>query len=304
MNQAPTSQQESLYPIRTVSELTGVNSITLRAWERRYGIFEPVRTPSGHRMYTQEHIDLITRIVSQLERGMRIGQVKEHLAQSPASAGDADVIDIWNQYLQSMIAAIIRFDESSLEKTYGEALAVYPINLVTEKLLMPLLDELGERWEKGEGSVAEEHFFGFYLRNKLGARFHHRVISQNGPKLLLACLPGDIHETGLLLFALAASEAGYQTIMLGSNMPLEDLPETARKTGCSAIVLSGLVDPRSKTLKHGLPELSKSVDVPVYLGGRASARTHDALKRINIHSLGTDLKAGLARITAAVPLSS
>ncbi|MFT7564422.1 MAG: hypothetical protein ACI8ZT_002076, partial [Bacteroidia bacterium] len=59
-----------------------------------------------------------------------------------------------------------------------------------------------------------------------------------------------------------------------------------------------------KTLKHGLPELSKSVDVPVYLGGRASARTHDALKRINIHSLGTDLKAGLARITAAVPLSS
>jgi methanogenic corrinoid protein MtbC1 len=255
-------------------------------------------------MYTQEHIDLITRIVSQLERGMRIGQVKEHLAQSPASTGDTEVIDIWNQYLQSMIAAIIRFDESGLEKTYGEALAVYPINLVTEKLLMPLLAELGRRWEKDEGSIAEEHFFGFYLRNKLGARFHHRVISNNGPKLLMACLPGDLHETGLLLFALAASEAGYQTIMLGSNMPLEDLPETVRKTGCSAIVLSGLIDPQSKTLKKGLPELSNSVDVPVFIGGRASARTHDALKRINIHSLGTDLVTGLARITDAVPLGS
>ena len=56
-----------LYPIGTVSELTGVNAITLRAWERRYSLFEPVRKASGHRLYTQQHIDLINRIVGLLE---------------------------------------------------------------------------------------------------------------------------------------------------------------------------------------------------------------------------------------------
>ena len=67
----PTHQEltdrTGLYPIGTVADLTGVNAITLRAWERRYGLFEPVRKGSGHRLYTQEHIDLITRVVGMLD---------------------------------------------------------------------------------------------------------------------------------------------------------------------------------------------------------------------------------------------
>ena len=56
------SGARGLYPIRTVSELTGVNAITLRAWEKRHGLVRPIRKESGHRLYTQEHIDLIASI--------------------------------------------------------------------------------------------------------------------------------------------------------------------------------------------------------------------------------------------------
>ena len=87
----------------------------------------------------------------------------------------------------------------SLESVYNEALSHYPIKVVTERLIGPLLHELGERWVKDMGSIAEEHFFGFYLRNKLGARFHHRQRNAGGPRLLMACLPGERHEVGLLL---------------------------------------------------------------------------------------------------------
>ena len=73
------SPETALYPIRTVSDLTDVNAITLRAWERRYGLFEPIRKTSGHRLYTQAHIDLITRVVGLLDRGMHIGQIKAQL---------------------------------------------------------------------------------------------------------------------------------------------------------------------------------------------------------------------------------
>jgi len=299
--------ETALYPIRTVSELTRVNAITLRAWERRYGLFEPVRKASGHRLYTQEHIDLITRIVGLLDRGMRIGQVKAQLdAEANARVANASEnvmrSDFWGRYLQRMIAAVIQFNEAGLEETYGTALSLYPMDEVTEKLLMPLLQELGRRWEQGDGSIAEEHFFAFYIRNKLGARFHHRPKQKTGAKILLGCLPGDRHETGLLLFALAASSAGYQTILLGADMPLEDLPAVASKTGVRAIVLSGILQPGSELLDRALPRLAGRTEVPVFVGGHASVKVHDALNRTGVKALGTDLNTGLARLCDVVPV--
>jgi methylmalonyl-CoA mutase cobalamin-binding subunit len=191
-----------------------------------------------------------------------------------------------------------------LEETYGEALSLYPVVAVTERLVTPLLRELGRRWEMGEGSVAEEHFFGCYLRNKLGARFHHRPRLNDGPKLLMACLPGDRHETGLLLFALAASERGYRTILLGADLPLEEFPAAVQKTECAAIVLSGLIAPEREILERQLPHLVEVAGVPVFAGGKASTGAADALRRAGIEVLGTDIAQGMNRLQSRVPLVS
>jgi DNA-binding transcriptional MerR regulator len=293
---------EGLYPIRTISDLTGVNPITLRAWERRYGLLEPIRKESGHRLYSQEHIDLINRVVGLLDRGMRIGQVKAHLDAQEAADASHPGGNAWQRYINHMVASVIRFDENGLEETYGEALSLYPVTTVTERLVTPLLQELGRRWAEGEGSVAEEHFFGFYLRNKLGARFHHRSRASNGPRLLLACLPGDRHEIGLLLFALAASDNGYQTILLGADMPLRELPAAVEKTGSAAIILSGLVAPGRQVLEEELPRMIEQVELPVFLGGKASTAAADALRRIGVDVLGTDIAQGMNRLRERVPL--
>ena len=156
------TEDSACYPIRTVADLTHVNPITLRAWERRYGLFEPVRKASGHRLYTQGHVDLITRVVGLLDRGLRIGQIKAHLeAEERAKrtergehqAGD----DLWKRHIDGMIAAVIQFNEAALEEVYGNALSLYPMDVVTSRLLLPLLQELGRRkgdveyrkWMKG-----------------------------------------------------------------------------------------------------------------------------------------------------------
>jgi len=298
-------QSPGLFPIRTVSELTGVNAITLRAWENRYGLIEPIRKESGHRLYSQEHIDLINRIVGLLDRGMRIGQVKPLLDAERASqrqaGGDTEVTDSWRRYLDGMMAAVIRFDEDALDQVYNEALAHYPIKVVTQKLVGPLLAELGARWEKNLGTIAEEHFFGFYLRNKLGARFHHRSRNASGPRLLMACLPGERHEIGLLLFALAANEAGYRPIVLGSDMPVEELAEAAAKTEADAILLSGLMELSTAMERRKLPALVDGADVPVLLGGRASVVSFDGVKRAGVEPLGSDIETGLKRLRELVP---
>jgi DNA-binding transcriptional MerR regulator/methylmalonyl-CoA mutase cobalamin-binding subunit len=298
-------QAPGLYPIRTVSQLTGVNAITLRAWENRHGLVKPVRKESGHRLYTQEHIDLINRVVGMLDKGMRIGQVKPLLeaerAAQRAAEGDDEHSVTWRRYLDGMIAAVIRFDEEALEAVYNEALAAHPIRLVTERLVSPLLAELGERWSRGMGSIAEEHFFGFYLRNKLGARFHHQTRNPSGPRLLMACLPGERHEIGLLLCALAYNEAGYHPIILGSDMPLDELPPAARKTAADAIVLSGLLELSPALLRRHLPRLLAEAEVPVLMGGRASVMSFDALTRMGIEPLGADIDTGLRRLQQLVP---
>lgn len=294
-----------LYPIRTVAQLTGVNAITLRAWENRHGIIKPLRKASGHRLYTQDHIDRIHRIVALLDKGMRISEVRDYLEseEERAIAPQDDSIDgHWQRLLERMLAAVTRFDEEALEGVYNEALSSYPIKDVTRNLITPLLVEIGRRWSVGEGSVAEEHFFGFYLRNKLGARFHHRSRNAQGPRLLMACLPGERHEIGLLLLALATNEVGYRPVILGADMPLEELAVAAERTGASAVVLSGLLELPAELLKRELPALVDAAEVPVFMGGRASVRSLDAVRRCGIEPLGADVDTGLAKLQKQIPL--
>lgn len=289
---------EKLYTIGTVSKLTGVGAITLRAWERRYGLIQPIRKESGHRLYSREHIDQINRITALTQKGMRISQVRAEMLETNPSADSVDRNDgdAWNEYLNSMVASIVSFDETRLEEIYNGALSLYPIGLVTRRLLTPLLIELGLRWESQQGSVAEEHFFAFYLRNKLGARFHHRSRANTGPLVLLAGLPGELHELGLLLFALAAQESGYRLLTLGANMPLNELAAVARKKECSVILLSGAIEPSNRLLNADLPALVNETHIPVLIGGLASVYSCDAINRAGAESLGRDIDHGLRRL--------
>ena len=287
---------EKLYTIGTVSKLTGVGAITLRAWERRYGLIQPVRKESGHRLYTRRHIDQINRITALTQQGMRISQIRPEMLESEAPGLERGEADHWREQLNGMLAAIISFDEERLEEIYNEALSLYPIGLVTRKLLTPLLVELGLRWESGEGGVAEEHFFAFYLRNKLGARYHHRSRGNRGPLLLIAGLPGEFHEFGLLLFALAAHEAGYRLLPLGVNMPLQQIAAVARKKDCRAIVLCGAVEPSKEVLEEGLPALVARNVAPVVIGGLSSVYACDAITRAGAEPLGRDIDHGLQRL--------
>jgi methanogenic corrinoid protein MtbC1 len=195
-----------------------------------------------------------------------------------------------------MVAAIISFDEDRLEEIYNEALSLYPIGTVTQKLMTPLLVELGLRWEIGEGSIAEEHFFAFYLRNKLGARYHHRSRGNRGPLLLIAGLPGEYHEIGLLLFSLAAHESGYRVIPLGANMPLPELASVAQKKDCQAIVLSGAIEIPKKVQEKDLPELVRAAGVPVLIGGLSSVYSCNAIDHAGAEALGRDIDHGLQRM--------
>src|SRR5210317_1381381 len=286
----------SMLPIRTVANLTGINPVTLRAWERRYNLITPQRTPKGHRLYTEDDVEFIRQVLELLDQGISISQVKPLLEQTPGqqkATSLAETGDVWKGYQQKMLHAVEIFDEHALDSTYDDALSLYPVDVVNQRLVSPLLSIIGEHWNKRETGSAEEHFFSVYLRNKLGARIHHLNQRSRGPLLILACLPGEYHEIGLLLFALATVNFGYRVLILGSNTPLDQLPKVLRQRSCAGIVLSGSARPSRGLFETELPELVKKSAIPVFVGGKSAAKHAKKVEAAGAICLGESISAGL-----------
>ncbi|MCW8275716.1 MerR family transcriptional regulator [Pseudomonas sp. PCH199] len=174
---------EGWLPIREVARQTGVNAITLRAWERRYGLIVPQRTPKGHRLFSAEHVQRILTILTWLNRGVAVSQVK-HLLDTP-QAFDESVENDWQLLRQTLLRAVTRLTERTLDDTVNQAMALYPPRILCQHLLMPLLAELEQRWQSQFGAQMERVFFYSWLRSKFGARIYHNNRQLNTTPLLL-----------------------------------------------------------------------------------------------------------------------
>ena len=205
------------------------------------------------------------------------------------------------RYRDAMLDGVVNFNEGTLETIYNEAMSLYPVDVVTTKLLLPLMKQLGKRWEQESAGIAEEHFFSVFMRNKLGARFHHRNLQNNGPKIVAACLPGEHHEFGLLLFSLSAHARGYRVILLGADMPMMQLPEVVNRSDADAIILSGTDHCVRDGFDDQISALVSLSNVPVFIGGSFSQKHRDQVEDAGAYALGDDLIVGLRAIGKQLP---
>jgi DNA-binding transcriptional MerR regulator len=294
------------YPIRAISELTGVPTTTLRAWERRYGLLKPSRTAKGHRLYSGEDIDLVKEIVKLLKSNHTISEAIRIIRNPELTAtSGAEVEGHWAVYQQRMLKSIENFNEQNLDATYNEALSIYPIDMVTREVIIPVLQALGERWQDREAGVAEEHFFSAFLRNKLGARLHHEAHRSRGNKILVSCLPGEYHELGILLFCIAAIGHGYQILYLGTDMPPLQLLKVVERTDVAAVLLSGT---KPELWQHDVElELKKNIKsskIPFMFGGELSEVHKDSLESLGAYVLGSDHVIAMERMESIIPAFS
>jgi DNA-binding transcriptional MerR regulator len=297
------ASEPDLFPIRELVRRTGVNASTLRAWENRYGLLAPTRTASGHRLYSQQDVLRIRRLQDLLAQGLGLGEIAALLAETASALPSATPQAVapttphpgsaWQGYLQETLTALEDFSTERLDNLYNEACALYPIDIVTDNLLLPVLERLGERWDKRPSGIAEEHFFTAWLRNKLGARLHHAANLPKGGYLILACLPNENHEIGLLVFALSALQRGYRIIYLGADMPTRQIVHVVRRVRALGIVLAGrqVRDPRSVLGDIGW--LAGAVEVPVFVGSHFSNQVREPLQALGAIPLGDDMAVGM-----------
>ena len=202
---------EGLYPIREVSRLTGVNAVTLRAWQRRYGLVQPARTEKGHRLYSEQDIRQIGEILSWLERGVSIGQVKGLLSEPQTQP----VSDHWQQTLEQFSQALLAFNQRKAEAELNDLLASYPFELVRSRVLQPLVEQLLGLWrERPDGELLQQVWLGW-----LHTRFARHLIEQEkGTPVTLASW-GQLGPLELVWAAYELVGQGYEVQLLGAVEP-------------------------------------------------------------------------------------
>jgi MerR family transcriptional regulator, light-induced transcriptional regulator len=296
LNKAPEQGNDNrFFPISRVSEATGVPTVTLRAWERRYNFLKPERTASGHRLYSEEHISLVKRVTSLIDSGMTVSRVDDMLAAESREHNGVSGQD-WTATQKQLFDAVCEFDEPRLNQLYENLLTLFSDATITREVVIPLMQRLGTSWSTGETGVAEEHFFSLYIRNKLGSRWHHGHHSRSGSRLVIACMPGEHHEYGLLFFALVARARGFDPVLLGADMPLAELDKVVIKTRAVALVICSTIVPGWQLVERDLKKLCKALTVPVFVGGAGILGMEETLAAVGARSAGHELDRGVERI--------
>lgn len=196
-----------LFPIRTVASQTGVNAATLRAWERRYGLVIPKRTPKGHRLYSLDDIHLIQKILNFLERGIPIGQISAVLQNNVQPDELQD--NPWQEAIQQCLSAIEKVDDRALFARLNELLAVYPIDVIQKRLLRSLLESL-------QNTLSESHkaFAMAQLIHYFQARLFQNNQHLTGQEILLIHAENRMAQLDNLLYALDISAQGKRCLLM------------------------------------------------------------------------------------------
>jgi DNA-binding transcriptional MerR regulator len=259
---------ESRFRIGELSRRSGVSPDLLRAWERRYGLLSPTRSSGGLRLYSEDDLRRVQAMQQQLAAGLAAAEAAAAAAgQVSLAKSSADTTHARDELEE----ALLGFDDARAHAAFDSLLARFSLDTVLAEVVLPYLHELGERWERGEVSVAQEHFASALLRGRLLglARGWGQGL---GPTALLACAPGELHDLGLIAFGLALRARGWRIVYLGTDTPLDSLADAVGSARPDAVIVSA-VDPSALAAAGDeLADLAR--DHRLAVGGPAATGVH------------------------------
>lgn len=231
--------------IGELSRRTGVSPELLRAWERRYGLFAPERSPGRFRLFSDADVSRVLAVRNQLSRGLSAAEAARTVLAEGVDervSADQDAGSVLDEPLQQLRSSLASFDEVGAHSALDRLLASLSLESFLREVVLPILRELGEGWERGEVTVAQEHFASNLLRGRLFA-LGRGWGRGTGRHALLAAPPGDQHDLGLVVLALALRDHGWRVTFLGADTPIETIVDTARRVAPEVVVIATLVPP-------------------------------------------------------------
>jgi DNA-binding transcriptional MerR regulator len=263
----------------------GVSPELLRAWERRYGLLKPVRTEGGFRLYTADDARRVERMKRALDEGASAAEAARRvLASARPQAGGA-----FDDSRERFLAAARAYDEAAVQAILDEAFAGYLLETVLQELILPVLREIGDEWERGRLEIGQEHFASNLVRERLLAlaRLWGRG---GGPLAILACPPGERHDMPLIAFGLVLRSHGWRILFLGADTPLATVESAVSTTSPQLVVVASMDGALLAAQDSELRRLARSA--PLVLSGAGASE--ELSRRLRIDRLDGDL-VGAAR---------
>ena len=254
--------------IGELSRRVGVSPELLRAWELRYGLLQPTRSPGGFRLYSEADEERIRRMRAYQDQGLSAAEAARLALEGASDERPATNVAVPDS--SSLADALERFDEPAAQAAFDRALAALSLDALLRDLLIPYLHDLGERWEAGTASVAQEHFATSVVRGRLLGLA--RSWGQGaGPLAVLACAPGELHDLPLIAFGLALRARGWRIAYLGPDTPLGTLLDTAQALEPMLVVVSATTPRHLSRVRDELGGLAKTAPLAVAGAGATAA---------------------------------
>lgn len=320
-----------IFNLKAVVQETGLKPDTLRAWERRYGLPDPKRTASGHRLYTQRDIDTLKWLIARQDEGLNISRAvalwhelereygdplqgnlsapqhtavtevlpapNNHPAAATGTTRDGDTLA---QLHDRWVAACLAFDEQSAEATLSSAFALFPVETVCIELLQRALATIGVGWYKGTVTVQQEHFASALALRRMEALLAATPPPTRNERILVGCPPEESHTFVPLLLSLMLRRRGWNVIYLGADVPLRSLELTVKTTRPALVVLTA----QQLHTATGIFEMGQVLlaeRVPLAFGGLVFNHLPELTEVIPGHFLGNRLDEAVRQIERIMP---
>ena len=253
--------------IKKAAALTGVPEHTLRAWERRYGLFTPARTPSGYRIYDDRSLERIRSMNQLVEAGWTPSAAAAEVGRRAGTELPPE-----DDPYAPLIEAAGSLDAAAIRRLVEERFARAGFETVVDGWLMPAMHRVGLAWEAGDISVAGEHLVANVVMRRLAAAYEAVGDGQTGPPVVVGAPPGVDHHLGLMAFAIAARRVGLATIYLGAQVPLPAWRDAALTASAQAAVTSVHRNRDTVRAARVVTHLAEDPGIGVWVGGRYQHR--------------------------------
>ena len=292
------------FNMKVVVHETGLKPDTLRAWERRYGMPNPQRTPGGHRLYSQYEIDTLKWMVARQADGMSIShavelwQQLENDGQNPLQTLETAVSDATLPYItgervddlrQGWIKACLAFDEFGAQHLVARAFALFPLETVCYQILRRGLSEVGDGWYEGNITVQQEHFASALALRQLDSLLAALPIPTRNGRILVACPPGELHTFAPLMISLMLRRQGWDVVYLGANVPLDSIEASVTDITPLLVILSAQTLTAAANMLPMAQKLQE-LKIPFAFGGAVFNNVPEAAARIPGHFIGKSLE--------------
>ncbi len=274
-----------MYNMKRVVQLVGIPAVTIRAWENRYGVIEPERTEGGHRLYTDQNIEDLRWLKQQVsERGLTISLAAQMLKKRKEEVETnfqvfAESFATYNEICEQLYDELVSFGIERAHFILDRAFAAYPYEEIFHRVLAPIMYRIGDEWQSGWVSVAQEHFVSNFVYQRFFHYFRQLPAIPSLPKMIAYCPEGEHHQLGLLLFVLFLRKKGIEVVYLGTNTPIDGVRKIVGDMEIAYICLSLTSKEQLKETSKAIQNLSEQFpELKFVLGGKGFLHIEQSMK--------------------------